>query len=192
MTKKPAEAPKGAPSAKKPAPTLPASLVLAIPEAKDIMGHVQAIEKQLAATVKSMQKAQKAGAIPCARSFVVLKRMCERMEEAAKPYNAMLALYKGLVIPELFEAAGIPNVNLDEGFRVGVSTRILASIIPDKKDEAYQWLRDNKLGDIIGETVNASTLSATAKSLIEDQNKELPAELFKVAHVPNTSVTSTK
>lgn len=187
-----AAAPKAKSETKAPAPTLPASLVAALPSSKDVMKHVQAMEKALPGLIREVQAARKSGAVSLARSYVVYKRVCDRMEEMVKPYNAFRDVLKGVVIPEQFEQAGIPNVTIDEGFRIGLSTRILASIIPDKKEEAYQWLRDNDLGDIIGETVNASTLSATAKSLVEDQNKELPEDLFKVAYVPNTSVTKTK
>lgn len=128
-----------------------------------------------------------------ARAFVVLHRLNERMlseEKAFKPFKELWGRYKNVVVPEAFEQAGVPNISLDEGFRVGIAVRTAASVIPGKKEEAYAWLQDNGAGDLIQPTINASTLSAYAKQKGE-KNEELPADIFNVALMPNTSVTKT-
>lgn len=95
------------------------------------------------------------------------------------------------IIPKAFEREQIISFNTDDGYRVGVGQRYLASIKGDRKEDAYQWLRDNGLPDIIIETVNASTLSSAGKALIEDKAMELPEELFNAAWKPTTSLTKT-
>lgn len=132
-----------------------------------------------------------AGAIELARTFVQLRSVVDRLEEITKPVKDLYNKMKVERLPQVFDREGVPSVNLDEGYRVTISHKVFASIRPDKKEKAYEWLRDNKLGDLIVETVNSSTLSAAAKSMAED-NYELDQELFNVSILPNTSVTKTK
>jgi hypothetical protein len=148
---------------------------------------------------KEMVRAKKGGPASLARAFVALHRLEKRIDEVLNPLFStkeeamgLLPRYKTREIPALFEAEGIRNVPLTEGFRVGISSRFLASIKPDQREAAYEWLRNNSLGELITPVVNAGTLSAAGKRMLEDDNKELPTELFNVAMVPTTSVTEVK
>jgi len=175
-----------------PAETLPKSIVNALPSFVKVMEHLVAISKLLPTLDKELERAKKSGAPSLARSYVALHRMKERADELLKPLFGDEGLYKRvkeLDFPALCEQEGIKNVPLAEGFRVGVSARFLASIKPGKKDEAYRWLREVDLGDIIQAVVNSSTLSASLRKELEDNNRDIPDELFNVAFVPNTSVT---
>lgn len=138
-----------------------------------------------------MAAAFKAGPVQLARAFVVLHRLNERLlseDKALKPLKALWKDYKESKVPEAFEQAGVPNVPLDEGFRVGIAIRTVASVIPGKKDDAFAWLEANDARDLIQSTINASTLSAYAKQRGE-KNEDLPADIFNVVLMPNTSVT---
>lgn len=125
------------------------------------------------------------------RAFVSLRRIKDELDELQKAVSKTYEELKTQKLPEKYEAAGVPSINLEEGYRVSVSHRVFASIKKDRKDEAYEWLRQNQLGDLINQTVNTSTLSAAAASMAED-NRELDTELFNVAVVNNTSVTKTR
>lgn len=92
------------------------------------------------------------------------------------------------LVPAAFEKEGLTSFNLKAGYRITISQRYLASIIPETKPDAYVWLRKHKMGDIITETVNAGTLSATGKAMLEE-GKELPESLFRCYFQPNTSIT---
>lgn len=94
------------------------------------------------------------------------------------------------VIPTTFKENNITSLTVD-GFRYVISHNWRASIKGDRKGDAYKWLRDNDLGELITETVNASTLSAQAKKMTED-GMELDPDLFTVNIVPNTSITQAK
>ena len=59
------------------------------------------------------------------------------------------------------------------------------------KDAAYWWLRLNNLGDLIQETVNASTLAAAARKR-NDDGFDMPEAYFKMAIMPSTSITKVK
>lgn len=127
-----------------------------------------------------------------ARAFVRMREIKDQLEENLKPFNKFYDECKTIKLPELFERAGTTTVNLDEGYRVTVSQSIRASVREGLKEAALAWLRANKLGDLVQETINASTLSAAAKTLVEDENRELDPDIFNVAVIPNTSVTRTK
>ena len=88
-------------------------------------------------------------------------------------------------IPGKFEELGISTITVN-GYRYTKSETIRASM--KDKGAAKDWLRNNDLEDIITETVNASTLSATARTLLEE-GRELPEDVFNVYVLNNTSVT---
>lgn len=173
-------------------PPLPKTLTAALPVAGDLVKHSDAIRRLEATLRKQMKSAREAGSVPLARAFVVYHRAMERLKEDLKPVEELFRQYKEADLPEAFEQAGVTSIPLTEGFRIGVSSTTRASIREGQRAAAYDWLRQNGLGDIIGETINSSTLSSTAKTLMEQNNKELPESLFNVALMPNTSVTATK
>lgn len=180
---------------KEPSAPLPKSLIQALPASSTVMKHVAAIVSLIPQLEKEMAAAEKRGAIDLARSYAVLHRLREilRSDEKSwfKPISNLFDDYNNVKVPAAFEQAGITHVPLAEGYRVGISHTWRASIKKDMKKEAYAWLEQNNHGDIITETVNASTLSALAKELNEEQNQELPEKLFTSAHMPATSVTKT-
>lgn len=130
-----------------------------------------------------------------AAAFIAVRQLSEALDEALKPMNTLLASIKNQMIPQLFDDQKTKTVSVEVNgvwYRVSVSEVLRASIKASEdgsiKEKAYQWLRDNGLDELITETVNASTLAATAKSLLEE-GKELDPDLFAVAVMPNTSVT---
>lgn len=52
-----------------------------------------------------------------------------------------------------------------------------------KEDELFELLRENDLGDIIKETVNAQTLQGTMSNIAEEHDGELPQEWAQVVRV---------
>lgn len=124
-----------------------------------------------------------------AENYVVLKQLDEKLEDVAKGLGKIVEEIKTKTMPTLFERDKLTSCNTKMGYRVGVSMLTRASMVD--KEAAKQWLKDNGLGDIVTETVNAQTLAATAKTLLED-GKELDPELFNVILVPTTSVTKIK
>ncbi len=93
-------------------------------------------------------------------------------------------------IPMCFDAHGIQNVRLPGYGLVGLNRRWSCSIID--KPRGYQYLRDNKQGGMITETVNAMTLGAWARSEVEDKGIEPPAEIFKTSIARYVSLRAAK
>lgn len=139
----------------------------------------------------ALRNADALDAVEYTRSFVAVRRVKDELDDIVKKFNALYEEMRTVKLPAKFEEAGVPTITLDEGYRVTVSHLVRASIKTDQREGAYQWLRDNGLGDLITPTVNASTLSAAAKSMQED-NQELVPEYFNVSILNQTSVTKVK
>ncbi len=168
----------------KPAPEPSADLLLSYIEAGCAKAKTN-IEASLGVLISAGQPASK-----LAHVIVMLRQASDQWNEVGKVIDAALDKLKTELVPAAFEAEGITNFSLDTGYRVTVSTRFVASIKKGHKEDAYEWLRDNALGDLITETVNAQTLAAAGKAMLED-GKELPEEHFNSAFLPNTSITKT-
>ena len=122
--------------------------------------------------------------------LIDIRNLDESLAYLKKKYGALHKRYKEEIVPKKFEEEGVTSITVD-GHRFTVSHQARTSIISDQKSAAYDWLNDNGLGDLITNTVNASTLSAAAKHLAED-GVDMPDELFKVHSFDNTSVTKVK
>jgi hypothetical protein len=94
-------------------------------------------------------------------------------------------------LPEAFQAAGVTSLTVT-GYRVTAMPLVRASITPGQKEPAFQWLRDNDFGSLVIETVNAGSLASLAKSMVQDEGRELPEGLFNVHHGTTMSVTKAK
>lgn len=104
-----------------------------------------------------------------------------------KDFKASLDTVKSELLPDMFQSRQVTSITV-EGYRFTVSSQTKASIRSGEKDEAFDWLRKNNLGDLIVETVNSQTLSSAAKQLMSE-GKELDEDLFNVFLQPTTSVT---
>jgi hypothetical protein len=125
------------------------------------------------------------------RYFHRLGEMLDRIETARKRLSDTERALSYELIPAQMQAAGVSSITDAElGRRFGTSTRFSASILPETKPQAYDWLKDNGYENLIQPTVNSSALSAVAKSMIETDGVELPPELFKTSLM--TLTTNTK
>jgi len=114
-----------------------------------------------------------------------VRNLHARLKEIAADVNSLSDYLSMDLVPGAMQAAGFTTVNHEVG-RVTIGTRISASMV--EKDAAMQWLRDHELGSLIQETVNANTLGAQARTMIE-AGDELPSDLFKTSVKPYTSIT---
>ena len=132
--------------------------------------------------------AEGADVVELARAFVALRQLKDKLEEVTKSFGNLFEKAKGETLPGAFERAGVPSVNLDEGFRITVRHDVRASIKAGMKLDAMRWLKDHGLESIVSETVNSSTLAAVARTKMEE-GQELEPELFSVHVLPTMSVT---
>lgn len=175
---------------------IPAPLITAFSFSEPLVEAIEQLELASRRLRSEIAKAQRSGAVPLARAYLALYLLEKQVEDTLKPIGQTYDQTKTQWIPESFESEHITSVPLTDGYRIGVSSRLWASIKSDDKGgdrkAAFAWLRKNGLQDLIAETVNASSLSAAAKAMMEGENKELPSDLFNTTMVPNTSVNRTK
>ena len=77
------------------------------------------------------------------------------------------------------EEHDINKIDVD-GIKIRMETEIFATIPAANKQTAIAWLREHGMGSLVTETVNGSTLKATAKAMMID-GRDLPADIFKVS-----------
>ena len=78
------------------------------------------------------------------------------MEEALKNKKKEIDRISGEVIPTMLSEMGLSQLKLADGSAVDVKPFYSASISAQNKDKAYQWLRNNGLGDIIKNEISVS------------------------------------
>jgi len=78
------------------------------------------------------------------------------MEEKLKELNREADKLSQEVIPTMMQEMNYSTLKLNDGSAVEVKPFVYASIPADKKDDAYNWLRENELGDIIKNEVSVA------------------------------------
>jgi len=93
-------------------------------------------------------------------------------------------------IPDIFESMGIDSIKA-KGRNFILGTSFYASIPIDKREAGFQWLKDNRLGELITPTVNAKSLSSAVKAYIEASGQQPPEEAMSTHIKRNISVRKT-
>lgn len=108
--------------------------------------------------------------------------------ERKRVYNTLDALNKA-VLPDRLDDAGMDLIRLPELERsFYIVPKMSASIVD--KEKGYAWLIKNNLGELITETVNAGTLAAAMKKMIEEKNTQPPEDIIKLS--PYRTIGSSK
>ena len=85
-----------------------------------------------------------------------LHKRLELQEDNIKNTKKELDHLSGEVIPTMMSEMGLSHLKLMDGSSVDVKPNYSASITIANKDAAFQWLRDNGLGDIIKNEISVS------------------------------------
>jgi len=112
----------------------------------------------------------------------------DRLEVALKLINAAYDVLRFESIPERMESDGVERVSYEGIGRVSLTADL--RVQTKNKDALFGWLRKNKLGDLITDTVNSSTLKAFVKERMQ-KGKPLP-DGWMVAISPITRASITK
>lgn len=113
-------------------------------------------------------------------AFADIRALKERAADLVTSISAIEKQLADEIIPLQLEASNTESPYNHATGRYTRTTRVSASIIKEKKDLAWAWLKKNKLGALIIQTVNAQSLGAAAKERIE-KGQEMPSELFKTS-----------
>ena len=77
-------------------------------------------------------------------------------EKELKELKRHIELVSGEVIPTMMQEMNLSTLKLSDGSSVEVKPIYGASISPAKKEEAFNWLRNNGLGDLIKNEITVS------------------------------------
>jgi hypothetical protein len=112
-----------------------------------------------------------------------LDQLKEKSTSLQKEYDAL----RLNIIPEKMDEQDITNITIEGVGRLGLTSDVYASI--DDQEKAFTWLRENRRGDIIKETINSSSLKATIKEIIKNGREIIPPGLFKITPFTRASIT---
>ena len=102
-----------------------------------------------------------------------LLRRIELSEDNLKDLKKEHQRISGEVIPTMMSEMGLSELKLQDGSHLKVSTSYRATITEANKEAAFNWLRNNGLGDIIKNEISVSF------GRNEDNKAESYAELAK-------------
>jgi len=148
---------------------------------------------------------------------IELKNLEDEIANAEKSVSKLKEQAKVLSqfeIPEMMEKMHITKLKLKDGEAVEIKKFYSAAILPEHQEQAFQWLRDNDLGDIIKNDitvtfgrsvyadlakgqgyepvqkigVHAQTLKAVVRERLE-AGREMPSDLFKTYAGNSTKIT---
>jgi hypothetical protein len=122
-----------------------------------------------------------------------LQKLVERMEkfgkiaadneETAKNYRGYERELREVIIPNLMESVGQEILRTPSGAMVELTEQVFARIPVARKQEAFDWLRDNNEAGLIKkevvESVHAQTLKAWVRGKLKEE-ADIPQDLFGV------------
>ena len=126
------------------------------------------------------------------RAFVVLEFLKSEFAAFEKQVASIHHAQASKVLPKLFEDNEIPEMPLNEGFKVEVTPKFFCSIKAMNKCSAHQWLRENNLGDIIQPEVNAKTLNSALQEFISSTGEEPPQDIITTYIAPMAKCKKSK
>lgn len=146
-----------------------------------LQGLAQAVREDTNAAIAT------ADHVEVIRHYNKLRIVNDQIKEARDALSDIADHLSTIDVPDVMRLAKVKTTTIEGVGRVTVSYRFSCSMLD--KEKGMNWLRENGHGGLIQPTVNAQTLGAFAKNLIETEGKELPVEIFKTGTAPYTSIT---
>lgn len=118
------------------------------------------------------------------RVIYELDSLLEKISKIVKGVKTDLS-YK--IIPDIMENLKIDSMRYD-GRNFIRSIALRASIPEAKQEKGYQWLKDNGLGGVIKEGVNANSLSSVLSDFVEETGITPPEDCISLHRQPYIQV----
>jgi hypothetical protein len=115
----------------------------------------------------------------------------DELEEQLKEVNAAFDVLRLELIPAECENRGIEGLKIAGIGRLTLTGDMYVRPVADQQGEFFKWLRKNKVGDLIKETIAPSTLKAFVKSRLK-QGKPVPDEFVKTTPFTRASITKAR
>ena len=90
------------------------------------------------------------------KELQAIEKAIELDEKQIKEKKKHLEYLSGEIIPTMLSEMGLSSLKLQDGSSVEVKTNYSATITQANKEAAFNWLRENGLGDIIKNEISVS------------------------------------
>ena len=90
------------------------------------------------------------------KELQAVEKAIELDEKQIKEKKKHLEYLSGEIIPTMLSEMGLSSLKLQDGSSVEVKTNYSATITQANKEAAFNWLRENGLGDIIKNEISVS------------------------------------
>jgi len=121
------------------------------------------------------------------KHYAHVREAVEQIQEAREALDQMEKALSREQVPALMREHGVKTITVEGVGRVSLSNRWSCSMLD--KEVGMDWLVETGNESLITETVNAMTLAAFAKNMMEQEGKELPSDIFKTSIMTYTSIT---
>lgn len=112
----------------------------------------------------------------------------EALEADLKNANAEFDVLRFELVPAKMDEDGVDKITFDGIGRVSLTADIRLSLPKANQQPMFAWLRKRRMGDLITEVVNPSTLKAWVKNRMKE-GKEYPSDLLQVTPITRASIT---
>ncbi len=110
------------------------------------------------------------------KAMAAIRITKDDLDEQAKVVGAEFDFLRLVKIPAKFEEQEITLLKVEGIGRCNLTGDLQVSVIPGAKEALFQFMRDTGRGDLIKEEINASTLKATVKGMMQ-KGEEVPEQL---------------
>lgn len=124
--------------------------------------------------------------VEMAEMFRLLRELYETADRIKKHYGKAFDWLRVHYIPNRMDDLGASSIKLPGLGRLGLTDDLRVKTLD--KDGAFRWLEEQDLGDLITETINASTLKATLRRMLQ-KGEQVPDNLFELAPFTRANLT---
>lgn len=153
---------------------------------KGLTRMVEIVEDFTAREFSDYCEAEKLSAVEIAQLQHQLQKANEQADTVKKTVGKVFDHTRTFLLPARMEEEGISGFKIKGVGRVNLTSDMRVSM--KDKEAGYAWLEENDHGDLVTETVNASTLKALLSRMIRD-GKEVPEDIFKISPFDRASIT---
>jgi len=150
-------------------------LTAVIQDLAAVSAQIEALSKELDYHANALEAEPLA---KIATGFFMLDVGYKGLDDARKKVYHVLDFMDKTLVPKAFEREELDSVRVPEIARsFNLSKQRTASMLD--KPRGFEWLRDNGLGELVTETVNAQTLAKALSEYIAEKAKDPPEDIFK-------------
>jgi len=152
---------------------------------KDLLAEMASDSGTAADKIDQLKEGDLEGVARLANEAAALETKIDAVEQHLKAHRKALYEITDQRLPEALEEMGLQKFTLTDGSEISIKPIYAASIPKNRKEEAFQWLRDHGYGDLVKNDVTVTFgrgEDETAKDFISLCSTQgfVPSQLEKV------------